>query len=607
MATTKPEKPFAAEKRYLARIGAATGRSLFWAKLYGSLQAIALIVQMGLFAWLVYAALQGETVATLMPFALSAIAAIAVRSIANWQYQRWALKASDSAQDAARYNLLQFWQQQMQNFSWQRMGDASAANDLVEPVNSLAGYYSRFLPQIWLATWQPLLILAVVFYLDWLAGLFLLLSAPLIPVFMALVGMGAERIHQKQAVAVQRIASLFIDRVRNLTLLFLMQKLPMAEKQVAVASDEYRALNMRTLKIAFLSSAVLEFFAAIAIAAIAIYIGFSLLGYYEVGPGAELTLFSGLFILLLAPEFFQPIRLLSQFYHDRAAALGAATILAPQTCAADRENSAASLKCAASPNNTANKDVSEAAQEQPEYPDTNLVHTQACQFQYESRNQTIFIPELNLQVGQTLLLQGPSGAGKSTVLQLLAGLLPWPKEADARALNSVAYLPQSPWIIYGSIADNLRLFTPDASSTALHKAMHDMGLAPLIQRLPHGLDTQIGESGAGISGGEAKRLTFARWLVAIETGFTPKLMLLDEPTAALDDTSAQYIVATVKRLRKQGISMVIASHSDDFTALADRTVLFEKFAEPDETAKSFDTEESSRAPARINAGEQNEK
>ncbi|RUO38500.1 thiol reductant ABC exporter subunit CydD [Aliidiomarina shirensis] len=553
MATIKKERPFAAEKRYLATLGAATGRSLLWAKLFGSVQALALVVQMGCFAWLVYAVLKNSTLAEIWPIGLLAFAAIVVRSVSGWQFQRNSLLAADKAQDAARLGLLQYWQYRMHNFGWQHLREASAANDLVEPVASLSGYYARFRPQIWLAIWQPLLILVVVFYLDWLAGLFLLLSAPLIPLFMALVGMGAERVHQQQAIAVQRLASLFIDRVRNLTLLFLMQKLPMAEKQVAAASDEYRALNMRTLKVAFLSSAVLEFFAAIAIAAIAIYIGFSLLGYYEVGPGAELTLFSGLFILLLAPEFFQPIRLLSQFYHDRAAALGAASILASQSVSGDTQEFRP-----------------QPMPKPPEY----LFNTPEFVFTYANRKQEIVIPALHLKQGETLLLQGPSGVGKSTVLQLIAGLLPGFPRDDKNTHANIAYVPQSPWLIYGSIAENLRLFAPLASESDLQKAMQTMGLAPLLTRLPQGLSTVIGEGGAGVSGGEAKRLCMARWLVAIAAGFKPQILLFDEPTAALDSESATYIVAAIKTLQKDGVTMVIASHSDDFTSLADRCVQF---------------------------------
>ncbi len=163
------------------------------------------------------------------------------------------------------------------------------------------------------------------FWLDWLAGIFLVLSAPLIPLFMALVGMGAEKLNQQHFETVSRLSGQFLDKVRGLTTLQLFGQTEAASRTLEARSDQYRKITMKTLKVAFLSSAVLEFFASVAIAVLAIYIGFGLLGYIEFGPSDELTLFSGLLILLLAPpEFFQPLRTLSQHYHDRAAALGGA-------------------------------------------------------------------------------------------------------------------------------------------------------------------------------------------------------------------------------------------------------------------------------------------
>lgn len=561
MATINKQSSFTAEKHYLTSLRAATGRSLLWAKVFGSVHAIALVAQMGLFAWLVHSVLAGARINVLWPFIMLAMVAISTRVASSALQHYFSHNTAEQAQNAARNGLLRFWQQQMHGGNWQHLRNASAANDIVEPVANLAGYYGRYLPQMWLAVWQPMVILFVVFYLNWLAGLFLLISAPLIPIFMALVGMGAERIHQQHAISVQRLASLFIDRVRNLTLLFLLRKITSAQQQVASASDEYRQLNMKTLKVAFLSSAVLEFFAAIAIAAIAIYIGFSLLGYYEVGPGSQLTLFSGLFILLLAPEFFQPLRTLSQFYHDRAAALGAASILCRQYEPPAKSDASTTSAAQTVAIETTKPDTVKA--------DQPLLATSAFTFNYAQRQQHMQIPALQLDAGETLLLKGPSGAGKSTVLQLIAGLLPGMEGNLSRV--PLAYVPQSAWLIHGSIRDNLQLFAV-VDETLLMQILEQMGLLPLIERLPQGIDTIIGENGAGVSGGEAKRLTLARWLVALRSGLQPRLILLDEPSAALDDESALYIVRTVQYLQEQGMGMVIATHSDHFDSLAQRTV-----------------------------------
>lgn len=579
MATIKAQKTakqssFASEKAYLQQLRAACSRSLLWAKLCGSVQAIALITQLSAMAWLVATFLAlvlaqnahpaglAEWVAsapgTLSIPAVFTIAAVAVvvRVLSQFGYQHFALKCSEQAQQQARRKVLQQWHLQLQQGHWQEGKNAQHANDIVEPVNQLGGYFSRYLPQQWLALWQPALILALVFSLNWIAGLFLLISAPLIPLFMALIGMGAERIHQRHAVLVQRLAGLFIDRVRNLTLLSLFDKLPQAQSQVQRASDEYRQLNMRTLRIAFLSSAVLEFFAAVAIAAIAIYIGFSLLGYYELATSAQLNLFSGLLILLLAPEFFQPLRMLSQFYHDRAAALGAASILAPSI-------------------------ITENATEEPQ-PFMWPLQVPSFVFHYQQRQQAIHIPTITLAEGEAVLLQGPSGSGKSTVLQLLAGLLPGIAQTQSA---TIAYLPQTPWLLQASLLENLtallpaHTLPPEGPANALHEhclqVCEQVGLGPLLAQLPAGLDTPIGESGAGISGGEGRRLALARWLLAVRLGWRPTMLLLDEPVAGLDDEARAAVVGALVKLQQQGLSMVIATHTRDFQPLVTRTVHME--------------------------------
>ena len=188
-------------------------------------------------------------------------------------------------------------------------------------------YFSRYWPQQNLAIISPILILSVIAWLDWLSALLLLISAPLIPLFMILVGMGAEKVNQKYSLIRQRLAGHFLDRVANLDYIKLLRSESAIYDEVKVNSEGYRTVVMKTLKLAFLSSTVLEFFTSVAIASLAIYIGFSLYGSIDWGPASELTLFSGLAILILAPEFFQPLRNLAAFYHDRATALGSANNL----------------------------------------------------------------------------------------------------------------------------------------------------------------------------------------------------------------------------------------------------------------------------------------
>ncbi|MCP1360618.1 ABC transporter transmembrane domain-containing protein, partial [Halomonas sp. BBD45] len=285
------------------------------------------IVQMGLLAWIVSRlTIEGIPADELIwPFMGLALVVV-LRALAQWGQESAGNEAGVRVRSRLRAELLDH----LAALGPQRLSDQHSAGlggQVVEQVEALDGYFSRFLPQLRLAVVLPLIILCVVLWLDWLAALFLLLAAPLIPLFMALVGMGAERLNREQFLAVTRLAGHFLDRVRGVTTLQLFNRTERSVDEVFTAADDYRQRSMRTLRIAFLSSAVLEFFASVAIAVVAIYIGFGLLGYISFGPADELTLFSGLFVLLLAPEFFQPLRTLSQHYHDRAAALGAADAL----------------------------------------------------------------------------------------------------------------------------------------------------------------------------------------------------------------------------------------------------------------------------------------
>lgn len=556
---------FVQEKRYLRQLRATLGRSLLWSWLFGSIQALTIVLQFALSAWLIEAFFR-EQLADTKWLWWSLLLTILIRVVAGFCYKSFSLSAATAAKMKAQQQVLDYWQWQLSQGDWQVNKNTNSANDLIEPIEQLSGYFGRYLPQLWIALWQPLVILIVVFYLNWLAGLFLLLTAPLIPLFMALIGMGAERVHHQHLVSIQRLSGIFIDRIRNLTLLFLLQKLPIAGRQIDAANEEYRQLNMKTLRIAFLSSAVLEFFAAIAIAAIAIYIGFSLLGYYAFPAAESLTLFSGLLILLLAPEFFQPLRQLSQYYHDRAAALGAASVLSAQI--APEEADIVSEMCAL------------PLQSKP------LVYS------YPNRQLAIHYPALNLEAGQMTLLTGPSGSGKSTLLQLLAGLLPGLQfcaagnEADRPLkLRNIAYLPQTPWIRNASVLTNLATLLPfeqqpeqlsgSAKTALVEHAMAvcgQLGLEPMLSRLPLGLNTNMSEFGAGVSGGEAKRIALGRWLLAYNLGFKPELMLLDEPTAELDQASAELVVSALQALKLGGVCLVVASHRHDFASLADQVI-----------------------------------
>lgn len=528
----------------------------------GSLAGLATVVQLGLMAWLVHAVLaEGQAISELAWPVAGLVLAIALRGVGLAGQGISGARAAHQVRQGVRQALLNQWARQG---PVQLAGASSAAlaSEWVEQVDALEGYYARFQPQLWLSCLIPLLVLVLVFSQDWLAAVFLLAAAPLIPLFMALVGMGAERLNQQHFAAVSRLAGHFLDRVRGLTTLQLFGATGAAVNQVSEASEEYRRLNMRTLRVAFLSSAVLEFFASVAIAVVAIYVGFGLLGYIEFGPAPELTLFSGLFVLLLAPEFFQPLRTLSQHYHDRAAALGAADHLLQRLQAEVPVPPAET----APEGETAEAASSGAAVSLP----AESVSVSDLAVTYPGRGEVVSQVSFTLPRGQCLVLTGPSGSGKSSVLNVLAGFtLPARGQVSLfgqpPGAQPLAWMNQRPFLIQGSWADNLRLTAPQASIDKMTRALSQAGLAAMLRQQPQGLDTPLGEGGRGLSGGQAHRLALARIFLA-----PVPLVLLDEPTQGLDAFTRQEVIAALKTLSDAGITLVMATHQQELIALADQ-------------------------------------
>lgn len=533
-------------RRWLVKLAARERRSLRLAVAAGTLATLATIAQLGLLAWVVSALLvEGASLQAQLP-ALGAMALLlAVRAVALYAQERLGQAASLAIRSRVRGELLDHLARLGPGWLSGRHS-ASLASQLVEQVEALDGYFARFRPQLVLSVLSPALILGVALWLDWLAALFLLLSAPLIPLFMALVGMGAEHLNREQFESVARLSGHFIDRVRAITTLQLFGHVRAATGEVRAAADDYRRHSMRTLRIAFLSSAVLEFFASVAIAVMAIYVGFGLLGYITYGPSPELTLFSGLLVLLLAPEFFQPLRTLAQHYHDRAAALGAADGL---MALLDERPAPVRRRRAEAPRDPA-----------------ALVELAGAEVTRAGRGQVLGPVDLRLTRGEVVALIGPSGSGKSTLLQLLAGFVG--SEGGGRRLApglSLAWMDQRPLLVQGSLADNLRLAAPDASVQAMAEALCRAGLGELLARLPEGLETPLGERGSGLSGGQAQRLALAR-IFLVEA----PLVLLDEPTASLDADTEAAVIDALKALAAQGRTLVVATHHPALIAMASR-------------------------------------
>ncbi len=556
MAITKPNKA-RRNRQWLRQLASGERKTLLVTQLAGVAQTLTIMSQLGVMAWLIHAlVVEQRPLAELLSGFILLIVLLTARSGLQILQDLSGQTAANRIRLKVRQQLLQ----QLALLGPVHLTNESAAgisSQWLEQVDALQNYFARYLPQATLSVVSPLLILILTFYLDWVAGTFLLIAAPLIPVFMALVGMGAERLNQQHFVLLKRVSSQFLDKVRGLTSLQLFGLSQQATQQVADAADEYRRLNMRTLKLAFLSSAVLEFFSSVAIAAVAMYIGFGLLGYIAWGPAPQLTLFSGLLILLMAPEYFQPLRVLAQFYHDRASALGAADSLVdllevqPLTASSSTVNSTKSTEPTVSTNNY-------------------VLEAKDLTLSYAGRGQVLAPLSFTLKQGELLLISGRTGSGKSSLLHLMAGFMQptsgklWVNGKTAGS-EPLIFMHQQAFIINASWADNLRLAAPNASEEAMLQAIAAVGLAPLLAQQKDGLNTLLLERGKSLSGGQAQRLALARALL------TPsKLVLLDEPTASLDARSRQQIYATLKQLKAQGCTLIIASHEPELEALADQ-------------------------------------
>lgn len=553
------QAPPQSDSRWLfSRITPSSRRLLLLATGGGLVAGWLGILQAGLIAWLVYATLvigaEPTTLATVFGIWLLSIP---LRSAGLALRDQLALKASLSIREHLRRDLIHDTLE-LGPVGVAHFGNARAGSVLLDQLDALEGYFARFLPQCLLALLLPLSIIVVAFWLDWLAALLLLFALPLIPLFMALVGMGAESINQRQFQALERLSSFFLDRLQGLETLRQLGRGGDTREAMRESTDNYRQRTMAVLRVAFLSSAVLEFFSAVAIAMVAIYVGLGLLGYLTLGPAGDLTLFSGLFVLLLAPDVFAPLRELAQHYHDRAAALGAARGLRdlldqPATVVARPSKGIGAIRQA------------------PEVRVDGLTVT------YPGGDAPA-IRDLSFRVGAggSLLLTGPSGAGKTSVLLALLGLLQ-PREgtillgahriaeyAPGSIESGSAWLGQNPRLLPGSLRDNILLGHPDASTDAVTDAAARAGVLRFADSLPDGLDTVIGERSAGISGGEAQRVALARLLLK-----QPGLVILDEPTARLDPESRAIMLATLEALSGQ-CTMIVASHNPEQFAWIDQ-------------------------------------
>ncbi|QCO67477.1 thiol reductant ABC exporter subunit CydD [Luteimonas yindakuii] len=513
---------------------------------------IALLVQRGL--------VEGAEPTTLVPALLALVAVGVARAALLLGARRNADRASTELRAGLRRTLA--GRLLGRGAPWLRRQRSGGLSELAAThVDALDGYFGGYLLARLEVAMVPLAYLVVAFLVEPVVGVLLLVTMPLAPVFMMLVGRGAQAASQGQLRALSRMGGHFADRLRGLGLIRVYGRGEAELAGIGDAAEGLRERSLKVLRIAFLSSAVLEFFASVSVALIALYLGMSYLGMVDLRGGAALTLGTGLFLLLLAPEFYAPMRRLAAHYHDRASALAALEEI--EHALADDVEPAPSL--AGHPESPVRStpavtDTSTAA------PAVSLQHISVRHA--GAARDALSAVSLDVAPGEFVALAGGSGSGKSTLLEAVAGWLPLREGRidiaphDAR----IGYAPQRPYLFHGSIADNLRIARPDADDAALHAAAEAAQVMRFTARLPDGLDTVIGERGFGLSGGEARRIALARLFLR-----NPALALLDEPTAFLDPDTERAVLDALAMFAR-GRTLIVATHSDAALATAGRVV-----------------------------------
>jgi len=524
----------------------------------GVVAALLVIAQAGLLAHGISAAfLDGADLADLRATLTGLAAVVAARVGLVWVQEAAAQRASATVKSQLREQVVDRavrlgpgW------LSGQRTGELTTL--ATRGVDALDGYFAKYLPQLVLAVIVPVAVVARIATEDWVATITIVLTLPLIPVFMVLVGRVTQARTERQWSTLGRLSHHFLDVVAGLPTLKVFGRAKAQVENVRRVTDDYRRATMATLRVAFLSALVLELLATLSVALVAVGIGLRL-------AEGDMNLQTGLLILILAPEAYLPLRMVGVHYHASAEGMAAAqkvfeVIEAPVfATAGDRR-----------------------------VPEPATVSLVGVTVHYPGRERpAVADVSLSFSRGEVVALAGPSGGGKSSLVAALMGFVPLAAgrievidadgattdlaEADPDSWRRhVGWAPQRPHLFSATVAENLRLARDDASEAQMRDAVSAAAAAEVLDGLPDGLGTQVGQGGVGLSAGQRRRFAVARALLR-----EASVLVLDEPTADLDAATERRLLTSLRERARAGTAVLVVAHRPELLAWADRVVTVE--------------------------------
>jgi thiol reductant ABC exporter CydD subunit len=554
MPATARARPGAVDPRLL-RYARATRPFLVALIVLGVLTALLIIAQAWLLADVIARAFGGgQGIARLRAPLEALLLVILARAAIAWGREVLADRTSTRAKSQLRAALLTH----VAALGPRRAGDPRTGELAVlatRGIDALDGYFSLYLPQLFLAVIVPIAVLAVLAARDWISALIIAGTLPLIPLFMALVGAATRDRMELQFRTLQQLAGHFLDVVGGLPTLKVFGRAKAQVFAIGSVTDRYRRTAISTLKVTFLSSLILELVATISVALVAVAVGLRLMD-------GHLSLRTALMVLVLAPEAYLPLRLLGANYHASAEGMSAARqvfeVLGTPLPIHGRRT---------------------------EIPDLAVtgISIEHLRVEYPGRGGPVLDGiSIAVEPGEVVAITGPSGCGKSTLLAVLLGFVA-PQEGsvqlggvDLARLDPdawrarISWMPQRPHLFAASIAENIRLGRPDATGEQVWDAVVAAGLEDVVNAKPGGLEAMLGDRGSGLSVGERQRVALARAFLR-----DAPVLLLDEPTANLDGATEETVLAALGRLVR-GRTVILVAHRPPLVELADRVLRLDR-------------------------------